>query len=60
MLEFPAEAMVIDGLQRAGAESTVHLDGQSDDLSGPAQNPSTSDSGRRREPGVMSAGVTVS
>ena len=25
--------MVIDGLQQAGAESTVHLDGQSDDLS---------------------------
>ena len=30
--------MVIDGLQQAGVESTVHLDGKSDDLSGLAQS----------------------
>jgi hypothetical protein len=34
VLEFPAAAMVTGGLQQAGAESTVQLDGQSDDAVG--------------------------
>ena len=40
--------MVIDGLQQAGDESTVHLDGKSDDLSGARTNPPTSDGTAQR------------